>query len=65
MAGLSLSRLLPDFPEIEVDKVDFVDHIARARADGVRKYPGMVCGDRKLTGFFLTRRRIRRFLQSL
>ncbi len=65
MASRSLSRLLADFPEIRVEKVEYLTHLSAARANGVRMIPALVSGDRRLGGFYLTRARIRRFLESL
>ena len=65
MAGLSLTRLLPDFPELEVDNVEVSASSRGLREKGIRRLPTLVCGEKKLTGFFLTQGRIRRFLRSL
>jgi hypothetical protein len=65
VAGLSLSRLLRDFPDITVNKVEFVTNIRRAHRDGVHSIPSLVSGEKKLRGIYLTKKRIRQFLESL
>ncbi len=65
MAGLSLKRLLRDFPEISVEKVEYLTNRGQAREDGVHSIPTLVSGDKKLSGFYLTKKSIREFLESL
>lgn len=60
-----LSGLRAEFPEIEVDSVEYLTNLGRARADGVRGIPTLVSGDRVLAGFLLTRPAMRDFLASL
>jgi glutaredoxin len=65
MAGRSLAKLLPEFPEVTIEVVEILTNGQRARTDGVRRIPTLLSGDRRLSGFYLTRARIRRFLESL
>ncbi len=65
MAGRSLSSLLPDFPDVEVERVEFLANLSGSRQAGVRSIPTLVYGDQRLDGFYLTKRRIRDFLESL
>ena len=65
LAGFFLNQLLPGFPDVEIRKVEFLTHNADARAAGVRTIPSLVSGDRKLSGFVLTKGGIREFLSSL
>ena len=65
MANLSLAQLLREFPDIKLDKVEFLTNGERAKADGIRSIPALVAGDQKLTSFYLTKGRIRRFLESV
>ena len=64
MTGLSLSRLLRDFPNIRIDKVEYLTHMKRARREGIHSIPALVSGDRKLNGFYLSRKRLRQFLEA-
>ena len=64
-AGLMLSGLLREFPDIRVEKIEFLIDQKRAREDGVRSISTLVCGDRSVSGFFLGRKRIRSVLESL
>ncbi len=65
MAGWSLSELREEFPDLVVEKVEFLTNQARARSEDVRSIPTLVSGNRRLSGFYLTKERIRGFLQSL
>lgn len=65
VAGLSLSRLLRDFPDVAVEKVEYLANRSRSREAGVNSIPTLVSGDKKLSGFLLTRSRISDFLESL
>jgi len=65
VAGLSLKQLLPDFPDIEVNKVEVLTDFGRFRKEGIRLFPALVSGDKELSGMFLTKKQIRRFLESL
>ena len=64
-AGLFLSRLLRDFPDVELEKVEYLTHLGVARRAGVRTIPTLVSGERRLAGVVLGPRRMRRFLESL
>jgi hypothetical protein len=48
-----------------VDRVDVHSDPENVRARGIRRYPTLVHGEQALSGLFLTRRRIRRFLNRL
>ena len=65
MTGLSLSRVLRDFPDIEVNKIEVLTNIGRSHKDGVRIIPALVAGDKKLSGVVLGKKKIRNFLESL
>ena len=65
MAGLSLSQILDGFPDIKVEKVEYLTNLGRSRKDGVSSIPTLVAGDKKLSGYYLTKKRIHRFLESL
>ncbi|MCB1019428.1 MAG: hypothetical protein KDC27_05845 [Acidobacteria bacterium] len=64
-AGLWLNGLLTEFPDVRIEKVELLTNLGRARQDGVSGIPALVTGDRRLSGFFLTKKRIREFLESL
>ena len=65
VAGRAIKSLLKDFPDIEVDKVEFLTNRKTARDDGVRKVPALVYGDRVLTGVLLTKGKIRSFFEAV
>jgi hypothetical protein len=65
MAGLSLGQLRDEFPDIEIEKLEILTNRVRAREDGVRQVPALVHGERRLSGLFLTKKKIRQFLESV
>ena len=60
-----LNQLLPEFPDVSIEKVEMLTNFGRARKDGVLQIPALVAGERRVSGFFLTKKRIREFLVSL
>jgi hypothetical protein len=56
---------LKDFPEVELEKVGFISNRARVREAGVKTIPALVSGDRTLTSMFMTKKKIREFVESL
>ena len=65
LAGVWLRMLLPEFPDVEVEKVEYLANMGRSRELGVSFIPTLVSGERKLSGFLLTRNSVRQFLESL
>ena len=65
MAGLSLSSLLPAFPNVEINKVEYLTNLGRAKKEGVRSIPTLVADGQTLVGMYLTKKRIKSFLKSL
>ncbi len=65
MASRALARILDDFPDIEIDKVEYLSNRALAREAGVKTIPSLVYGENKLSGFMLPKGKIRSFLESL
>ncbi len=65
MARAAMDKILPDFPEIELESVDFLTHLGDARGAGVWSIPALVSGEEKLTGVLLSSARIRVFFESL
>lgn len=65
MAGMSLESLQDEFPQVAIEKVEYLTHLTQARQDGVWTIPSLVAGDRKLSGFYLTKGSIRGFLESV
>ena len=64
-AGLFLSRILEDFPEIELEKVEYLANMGAARKEGVRSIPTLKSGDSQLSGFLLRPKQMREFLALL
>ena len=65
IAGRSLAQLRDEFPDVVLEEVEYLANLRRARAEGVRTIPALVSGERALSGFYLTKRSIRRFLAEL
>lgn len=65
LAGLWLTGLLEEFPDVKLERIEYLTHLGQARRDGVRGIPTLVSGGHRLTGVILTRTRMRRFLASL
>ncbi len=65
MASLALARILDDFPDLKIDKVECLSNRAVAREAGVTTIPTLVYGENKLSGLVLTKGKIRGFPESL
>ncbi len=65
LASRSIESLLPAFPEIEIERVEYLTNLERARHDGVRMIPALVGAPGRLVGFYLTRASIGKFFESL
>ena len=65
LSGLFLSQLRDEFPDVEIQKLEYFTNLGQARRDGVRAIPTLVAGERRLSGVFLTPKSIRRFLEAL
>lgn len=63
--GLSLRQLQAEFPGVSIEKVEIVTNLRRSRRDGVASIPTLVAGEHRLSGVYLTKKRIREFLESL
>lgn len=64
-ATATLNRLLTEFPDIAIDKVEYLTNRSSSKRAGVTSIPSLVSGNKKLSGFLLTRSRIRQFLELL
>jgi hypothetical protein len=64
VTGLLLNQLETEFPEIKVEKVEYLTHLKAAHKNGVNFIPALVSGDKSLSGFLLTKNGIRRFFES-
>ena len=66
MASRSIAALQAEFPGVEIERVEFLANRARARQAGVRQIPALVAAEgASLSSFYLTRGRIREFLESV
>jgi hypothetical protein len=65
LAGLALSQLRADFPDVVVEKVEYLANIGRASREGVWLIPSLVAGDKKLSGVLLTKKSMRDFLEKV
>ena len=65
MASRALARILDDFPDVAIDKVEYLSNRSVARAAGVNTIPSLVYGETMLSGVILTKSKIRNFLEAL
>jgi hypothetical protein len=65
VTGLLLKQLETEFPDITVEKVEYLTNLKAAHKKGVSMIPAIVSGDKKLSGFLLTKNGIRRFFEYL
>jgi glutaredoxin len=65
LAKLWLAQLLPEFPDVKVERVDILSSRRRAEEAGVRVIPTLVAGDQRASGFILTKGAVRRFLEAI
>ena len=65
LVSRSLAALLPSYPGIRLERVEYLANLKRAGRDGVRMIPALVSGSESLAGFYLTRAGIRDFLEAV
>jgi hypothetical protein len=65
LSALFLRRITDEFPDVAVERLEYFANLGQARQDGVRGFPTLVAGERRLAGVFLTPKSIRRFLEAL
>lgn len=65
LASRFIAALLPEYPEIRVERVEYLTNMGRARRDGVRTIPALVDERGDLKGFVLTKARIREYFEAL
>ena len=56
---------MDEFPDLELEKIEVLTNLAIARRVGVKRIPALVCGEKRLSGFLLSKGKIRAFLESL
>jgi hypothetical protein len=57
--------VLPEYPDVVLEKVCVDGNPAPMRDLGLRRYPALAHGEDTLTAVFLTKRKIRKFLARL
>lgn len=65
LTSLFLASLLADYPDVTVERVEYLTNVKGAREAGVRSIPTLVAGDLQLSGFVLTRAALRGFLERV
>lgn len=63
--SLLLGSLLPEYPDIEIERIEYLTHLRDARAEGVRTIPTLAWGDQQLSGFLIGTTRLRAFLDTV
>ena len=64
-AERKLRKLAAGRPAMEIEVVDLLKERQKAREQGVRMIPALHAGTNRLSGFWLSEDRIRRFLDGL
>lgn len=65
MVSRSIRALLSDYPEIQIERVEYLSNLQRAREAGVRAIPALVHEAGELKGFYLTKPRLRAYFDSV
>jgi glutaredoxin len=65
LASAALESLADEYPDVRVERVEYLTNFRAARSAGVLTIPTLRSNGRALSGFFLTKSNIRRFLDSL
>lgn len=65
VSKLVLRQVLKKYPGIELEKVELLANMSRARQDGVKTIPALTAQGRMLGGVLLTPGRLERFIDSL
>ncbi len=64
MVRRALDTMQPDYPDLGIDEVDIVAHPRTAWKKGIRMIPTLVCGERRLSGIYLSSTQVRAFLEQ-
>lgn len=64
MVRKTLTELLADRSQVEVDIVDILTSPGRTLRDGVRMIPAIKSGDRILSGIYITKEQLATFLNE-
>ena len=65
MVDRELKKLSKDFPDIEVERIDILNHPLQTWKDGIRMIPALKDGDRILSGILPGKEDIRRFFEGV
>lgn len=65
VASRSIAALMPDYPRIQIERVEYLTNLKRARRAGVRIIPALVDETGGLKGFCLTKANFRAYFDSL
>ena len=64
MADRELTRLLEEFPGVEIERVDVLTNPSRTWNEGIRMIPALRSENESLSGVLLNEDKIRRFLEQ-
>ena len=53
------------FPELKIKKVEVLTNRGAMQREGISQFPALVSGEKKLSGFFLTKGEMLRYLETL
>ncbi len=64
MVRRALDKMRPEFPDLEIEEVDIIAHPRTAWKNSIRMIPTLVCGERRLSGIYLSSSQVRTFLDQ-
>ncbi|MEZ6096296.1 MAG: thioredoxin family protein [Pirellulaceae bacterium] len=65
VSRMMLNRVLKDFPDFELEAIEFLTHRGEAKQHGVTMVPALICEGQSLHGIVFTPKKIRKFLSQL
>lgn len=65
MAGKHLKEIVQDDPSIKISEVEVAKNLVEHWRQGVRMIPRIEVGQQSLTGIYLTKNRIRSFIEQV
>lgn len=65
IAKLWLSSLMTDYPDIDIQKVDVLANRQKFNEEGLKIFPALVSGNKKISGFYLSKGKIAAFLDCI
>lgn len=61
----TLEQLVAERDDLELELVDILASPGRTASDGIRMIPAVACGEHRLSGVWLGRDRLKRFIDQI